>query len=136
MTVDLQSRRMYLQGAVSLRAVRMIKEPKKESQRSSERHRVTLPVQVSLFEDKKYLDYTGEASDFSATGLCLILTRQLEKGVAITMHLQLPYTSQPLEMRGIVRHRSGFHHGIEFISLTPESKELLERPSKILGLLQ
>jgi len=127
---------MYLQGFVSLRVVRMIKEPKKESQRGSERHRVTIPVQVSVFEDRRYVDYTGEASDFSATGLCLILTRQLEKETAITMRLELPYNSQPLEMRGIVRHRSGFHHGIEFISLTPDSKELLERTSRILGLLR
>lgn len=114
----------------------MIKEPKKESQRSSERHRVTIPVQVSVFEGGRYVEFSGEASDISATGLCLILTRQLEKGAAITMHLQLPYNSQTMDMRGIVRHRSGFHHGIEFISLTSESKELLERTAKILGLLR
>jgi len=126
---------MYLRGLFSF-AVTMIKEPKKESQRGSERHRVTIPVQVSVFEDRRYVDYTGEASDFSATGLCLVLTRQLEKGTAITMRLELPYNSQPLEMRGIVRHRSGFHHGIEFISVTTESKELLERTSRILGLLR
>ncbi len=95
-----------------------------------------MPVQVSLFEDSRYVDLSGEASDFSATGLCLILTRQLEKGTAITMHLQLPYNSQMMDVRGIVRHRSGFHHGIEFISLTPESKQLLERASKILSLLR
>lgn len=119
-----------------LRVLWMIKETKKESQRGSERHRVTIPIQVSVFEDSRYLDFSGEASDFSATGLCLVLTRQLEKGTAITMRLQLPYNSQTLEMRGIVRHRSGFHHGIEFISLTPVSRELLERTAKILGLLK
>lgn len=113
----------------------MIKEPKKESQRGSTRHRVTIPVQVSVYEQSRYVEFSGEASDFSATGLCLILTRQLEKGIAITMQLQLPYNSQVMEMRGIVRHRSGFHHGIEFIGLNPESKEVLERTSKILGLL-
>ncbi|HET8824298.1 MAG TPA: PilZ domain-containing protein [Terriglobales bacterium] len=113
----------------------MIKESKKKLQRGTERHRVTIPVQVSVFEGKQYVEFPGEASDFSPNGLCLILTRQLEKGAAISMNLNLPYNSRTLDLRGIVRHRSGFHHGIEFISLTPPLKQLLERTAKILGLL-
>jgi PilZ domain-containing protein len=127
---------MYLPSVFPFARSILIKQPKNESQRGRERHRITIPVQVSVFEDSRYVECSGEASDFSATGLCLILTRQFEKGTPITMHLQLPYNSQLLDMRGIVRHRSGFHHGIEFISLTPESKELLERTSKILDLLR
>jgi len=114
----------------------MVKESKKKFQRGMERHRVTIPVQVSVFEGNQYVEFSGEASDFSPNGLCLVLTRQLDKGAAISMNLNLPYNSQTLDLRGIVRHRSGFHHGIEFISLTSESKELLERTTKILGLLR
>jgi hypothetical protein len=113
----------------------MIKQKKKEFKRGTERHRVTLRVQVTVFERDKYVEFGGEASDFSANGLCLVLTRQLEKGTAISMNFQLPYNSQALDVRGIVRHRSGFHHGIEFMSVTSPLKELLERTSKILGLL-
>lgn len=113
----------------------MVKEPKKKFQRGMERHRVTIPVQVSVFEENQYVEFSGEASDFSPNGLCLVLTRQLDKGAAISMNLNLPYNSQTLDLRGIVRHRSGFHHGIEFISLTPRLKQLLERTAKILGLL-
>lgn len=65
----------------------------------------------------------------------MILTRQLEKAATISIEFNLPYNSQPTEVRGIVRHRSGFHHGIEFIGLTGYQKELLERTSRILGLL-
>ena len=113
----------------------MLKEQKKQSQRATERHRVTLSVRVTVFEGNGYVDFSGEAADFSITGLCLILTRQLEKGTTVSMKLALPYNSETLEMRAIVRHRNGFHHGIEFISLTSYQKELLERASKILGLL-
>ena len=113
----------------------MIKEQKKDFQRGTERHRVTIPVRVTVFEKDKYVEFSGEASDFSANGLCLVLTRELQKGTAISMNLQLPYNSEAMDVRGLVRHRNGFHHGIEFISLTPHSKKLLERASKILGLL-
>jgi hypothetical protein len=113
-----------------------LKEPKRQSQRGTERHTVTIPVQVTIFEGKRYVDFRGEASDLSASGLCLVLTRQLEKHTALSMKFHLPYNSQVMDMRGIVRRRSGFHHGIEFISITAYQQELLKRTSKILDLLR
>lgn len=112
-----------------------MKEQKRQSQRGTERHRVSIPVQVALFEGNRYVDLSGEASDFSVTGLCLILTRQLEKDVVLSIRFHLPYNSQRMELRGVVRRRSGFHHGIEFISVTAYQKELLARTSKILDLI-
>ena len=97
---------------------------------------MTIPVQVTVFAGKRYVDFGGEASDFSASGLCLVLTRQLERDTALSMEFHLPYNSQVMEMRGIVRRRSGFHHGIEFISVTAYQQELLKRTSKILDLLR
>lgn len=113
-----------------------LKEQKRQSQRGTERHRVTIPVQVTVFEGERYIDFSGEASDFSTTGLCLVLTRRLEKDTALSMHFQLPYNSQVMELRGMVRRRSGFHHGIEFISVSAYQQELLKRTSKILDLLR
>jgi hypothetical protein len=113
----------------------MIKEPKSHLQRNAERHRVTIPVQVNAYEGNGYVDFSGEARDFSESGLCLILTRTLEKGVVVSMDLRLPYHSESMTMRGIVRHRNGFHHGVEFISLTTRQKEVLERTSRVLSLL-
>ncbi|HKR85061.1 MAG TPA: PilZ domain-containing protein [Terriglobales bacterium] len=113
-----------------------LKESKRQSQRGTERHSVTIPVQVTIFEGKRYVDFRGEASDFSASGLCLVLTRQLEKDTALSVKFHLPYNSQVMDMRGIVRRRSGFHHGIEFISVTAYQQELLKRTSKILDLLR
>ena len=113
----------------------MLTEKQALLRRGTERHKVTIPVQVTAFEETGYVNLSGEASDFSITGLRLVLTRQLEKHAAILLQFNLPYNSQPLRMRALVRHRSGFHHGIEFISVTPTQKEALERTAKILGLL-
>src|SRR5512140_2162669 len=105
----------------------MLKEEQGHLRRGTERHKVIIPVQVTVFEQNGYVNLSGEASDFSETGLCLVLTRQLEEHTAILLQFNLPYNSQPLRMRALVRHRSGFHHGIEFISVTPAQKEALER---------
>ncbi len=113
-----------------------MKEQKRQSQRGTERHRVTIPVQVTVFEGNRYIDLSGDASDFSTTGLCLILTRQLEKDAVLSMKFHLPYSSEVMEMRGVVRRRSGFHHGIEFISVTAYQHQLLERTSRIFDLLR
>jgi hypothetical protein len=51
------------------------------------------------------------------------------------MRFHLPYNSEVMEMRAVVRRRSGFHHGVEFMSITAYQQKLLERASKILGLL-
>ena len=112
-----------------------LKKHKRQSQRGTERHQVTIPVQVTVFEGGRYVDFSGEASDFSATGLCLILTRQLDRDTVLTMRFHLPYNSEVMEMRAVVRRRSGFHHGVEFMSITAYQQKLLERASKILGLL-
>ncbi len=113
----------------------MIKDSKPHRRHGGERHPVTISVQVSVLEGDGYACFVGEARDLSKTGLCLVLTRQLDKGRAVSMEFAVPYNSQTLAMRGTVRYRSGFHHGIEFVSVTPDQKEALERTSKVLGLL-
>jgi len=113
----------------------MTEASKPHRRHGGERHHVTISVQVSVLEGGGYAWFVGEARDLSKTGVCLVLTRQLEKGTAVSMELALPYNSQSLAMRGIVRHRSGFHHGIEFISVTADQREALERAAKVLSLL-
>ena len=113
----------------------MPQDSKPHRRHGGERHRVTIAVQVSVLEGDGYACFVGEACDLSKSGLCLVLTRQLEKGTAVSMEFTVPYNSEALAMRGIVRHRNGFHHGIEFISVTADQKDALERSSKILDLL-
>jgi hypothetical protein len=63
------------------------------------------------------------------------MTREIAVGVSVQLDFLLPYSSTPLTLRGIVRTRSGFNHGIEFADPSPDQQEVIERTCKVLTLL-
>ena len=104
--------------------------------RRSERHEVTIPVNVTAVINGEVSSFSGQASDLSRGGLRLFLTRVIELGASLQMEFKLPYYSMDLVIRGVVRNRSGFTHGIEFICATPYQQAMLERTCSVFGLLR
>ncbi|MFZ3339775.1 MAG: PilZ domain-containing protein [Terriglobales bacterium] len=105
------------------------------SGRRWERHSVTIPVSVSLLVDGEFAKFHSQATDVSRGGLSVFITREIAVGVRLQLDFVLPYSSTPLTIRGVVRTRSGFNHGIEFIGATREQEEAVERACKVLALL-
>ncbi len=105
------------------------------SGRRWERHAVTIPVSVSLLVDGQRAKFHSQATDVSRGGLSVFMTREIAVGVGLQLDFVLPYSSTPLTMRGVVRTRTGFNHGIEFVGSTPEQQEAIERACKVLALL-
>lgn len=105
------------------------------SGRRWERHAVTIPVSVSLLVDGERAKFHSQATDVSRGGLSVFMTREIGIGVSVQLDFVLPYSSTPLTLRGVVRTRSGFNHGIEFVSATSEQQEVIERACKVLTLL-
>jgi len=101
-----------------------------------ERHDVTLTVSVSALLNGEPVSFSGQASDLSRGGLRLFLTRTVELGTCLQLEFKLPYYSMPLAVKGVVRNRSGFSHGIEFICATPYQQEMIERTCKVFGLMR
>jgi len=99
------------------------------------RHAVTIPVNVSLMVDGQRTKFHSQACDISRGGLSLFMTREIGIGVGLQLDFILPYSSTPLTVRGVVRTRTGFNHGIEFVSPTDEQQEIIERACKVLTLL-
>ena len=100
-----------------------------------ERHAITIPVAVSLLVNGERTKFHSQATDVSRGGLSVFMTREIAIGVSVQLEFLLPYSSSPLLVRGIVRTRHGFNHGIEFVNPTPEQQEVLERTCKVLTLL-
>lgn len=105
------------------------------SARRWERHAVTIPVNVELLVDGQRTRFHSQACDISRGGLSLFMTREIPIGVSVQLDFLLPYSSTPLLLRGVVRTRSGFNHGIEFVEPTDEQQEIIERACKVLTLL-
>lgn len=109
--------------------------PDDRSGRRWERHAVTIPVSVSLLVDGEPAKFHSQATDVSRGGLSVFMTREIAIGVSVQLDFVLPYSSAALTIRGVVRTRSGFNHGIEFVRPTPQQEEAVERACKVLALL-
>ncbi|MGH9642643.1 MAG: PilZ domain-containing protein [Terriglobales bacterium] len=107
-----------------------------ESSRRWARHAITLGVNVSLQVDGQRTKFHSQATDISRGGLSLFMTREIELGVSLQLDFLLPYSSAPLTVRGVVRTRHGFNHGVEFVCPTAEQQEAIERACKVLMLLR
>lgn len=101
-----------------------------------ERHTVTLEVRVEILFNGELSTFRGQASDVSKGGLALFLSREIAIGTSLQLEFALPYISTPLSLRGVVRTRTGFTHGIEFIDPNPEQQEVLERTCRVISLLR
>ena len=101
-----------------------------------ERHNVSISVNVTTFLNNQQHNLRGEACDVSQGGMRLFLTRELEPGASVQMEFLMPYHGAELVVRGVIRNRNGFSHGIEFVSPTAYQQQLIERTCKVLGLLR
>jgi len=107
-----------------------------ESQRQSERFELTIPVTLTVVREGRRATVAAEGHDVSKGGLRLSVKQSLRIGESLMLEFLLPYTSTPIVVRGVVRHQSGLWYGVEFLNPSPYQKEMLERNSKVLGLMR
>jgi hypothetical protein len=101
-----------------------------------ERYQVKIRTKITLNAKGETLCFHGEASDVSQGGLRLFMPRDLESGIIVLLEFSLPYNSRAMAIRGLIRNRSGFSYGIEFLHPTVYQQETLTQLCKTLQLLQ
>ena len=105
-------------------------------QRRWERYNVTLEVNVTAGVNGQNIRLGGQANDVSIGGMRLFVTRMFEPGTSLGLEFLLPYSSSELTLRGVVRNRAGFTHGIEFVSPSTEQQRIIERTCSVFALLR
>ena len=107
-----------------------------EDAREWERHAVTIPVTVTVFLNGQRSTCHGQASDISRGGMRLFLTREIQPGTSLILEFVIPYNTTEFVVRGAVRNRTGFTHGVEFLNLTSDQQQMIERTCKVIKLLR
>lgn len=110
--------------------------PDKSQRRRWDRFNVMISVNATMVEEGKRVTFSGQACDVSKGGLRLFVTRTIEAGTSLTLQFLLPYYSSELEIKGVVRNRDGFTHGVEFINPTSYQQHILERTCDVFALLK
>ncbi len=81
------------------------------------RHQVNLPVRVAPGNDASQIAAPGLATEISQSGMALYGGIELQPGDLMEVEFQ---TSSHLRVAGVVRNRTGYCFGLEF--LTPRAK--------------
>ncbi len=106
-----------------------------EDERRWERQSIVIPVNITAFLDGHRCNFRGQASDISRGGMRLFLTRKLPFGTRVTMEFLIPYNTTEFVLRGVIRNRDGFTHGVEFLNPTAHQQQMIERTCKVFKLL-
>ena len=106
-----------------------------DDERRWERQSVVIPVNCTIFLDGNRSSFRGQASDISRGGMRLFLTRELPLGVSLTLEFLIPYNAEEFILRGVVRNRDGFTHGVEFLNPSARQQEMIDRTCKVFKLL-
>ena len=94
---------------------------------------VDLRLTVAVCRATGTESFWGRTSELGEDGLGGTLTGEIEPGEVVAMELALPLAPYPLKFRALVRYRSGLRHGFEFLALSKEQHETLERVCRFLA---
>jgi hypothetical protein len=107
----------------------MIGPPGSTSRRLRRFPRYPLDVRVAAqaFREDGVLSTWGRSFELGGDGIGATLATELEAGEVASLEFTLPPDPHALKLRAIVRYRQGLRHGFEFLALTPEQREALQR---------
>jgi len=84
------------------------------------RYRLEVRVTVTATRAEGVVRLWGRCADISEGGLGCTLVGELLEGESVNLEFMLPPEREPMKARAVVRHRAGFHYGLEFLFITPE----------------
>jgi hypothetical protein len=94
--------------------------------RRHSRHRVEFRVTLSHFLGNDYARLGGHSRDLSVGGIGILLAADLNGGEVVDLNFKIPGLHALWEVRAVVRYRSGYQYGLEFLSLSEEQRGRLE----------
>lgn len=108
------------------------------SERSSfrrwQRQRLNMPIRLIVSREESTRISEGRIHDISEGGLLIFAGVELRGGEKLAVEFTPPYSSTPVRAPGVVRHRRGYHYGVEFGCETRAEQDQTERFRNLLQL--
>lgn len=105
--------------------------PASRETRRYPRYGLNMRVAVQAFRDGKTEAMWGRCNEIGQDGMSATLTGELQPGEVATLEFTLPATVVATRLRAVVRYRSGFRHGFEFLTLADGQREAIQRALEI-----
>jgi c-di-GMP-binding flagellar brake protein YcgR len=106
-----------------------------KSKRRFERFEVETRVKVSVIRKGEKIQFSGTAHDISVGGMAVFLGGDLAVGETVTITFALVFSTQ-LVLQGVVRSRSRYEYGIEFLNVGKTQQDEIVRNCRALSLLK
>ena len=84
-------------------------------------------VAAQVFREGVVESLWGRCNEIGVDGMSATLTGELQPGEVATLEFTLPATVNATTLRAVVRYRSGFRHGFEFLTLTDVQRDAIQR---------
>jgi c-di-GMP-binding flagellar brake protein YcgR len=78
----------------------------------------------------------GRSLNISNAGMAGLFVTGWPAGTAVTLKFPVPVVSSPLSVNAIVRSRSDYRYGFEFVELNPVQREIISKTCRTLALVQ
>jgi hypothetical protein len=111
----------------------IVNQPGLSSLRRWPRYKLDLPVRVIAEKPGKTVVVQGRGNELNEGGLALFAGVELALGEHVAVEFTPPYSGQPMRARAVVRNRSGYTYGVEFLM---ESNEDIGNASQIRSVLR
>lgn len=72
----------------------------------------------------------GKAVNISIEGIGAIMMGELPDAHIVTLSFVLPFVHEDVHVRAFVRHRDGYNVGFEFLGLSEDDREAIDRMSE------
>jgi TonB family protein len=95
------------------------------SRRRLARHRISVPLDVSVQRDGTSDSFPGRSANLCEQGIAVVLAGDVVTGDEVAIALQLPHLPVPLRMRAVVRHHNDLSCGMEFVAPNHEQQAVI-----------
>jgi hypothetical protein len=90
-------------------------------------------IQVAAFREGDMVTLWGRTSELGQDGVGATLTGELTPGEVVSMEFPIPVSPHLVKIRAVVRYRQGLHCGFEFLIMTEDQRQTLERVCEMLA---
>jgi hypothetical protein len=76
----------------------------------------------------------GCSLNINEAGIAGLFATEWDVGAAVNLQFSVPFATAPVRVRAVVRNRTSYQYGFEFVDLTPEHNKTINRTCRMLGL--
>jgi c-di-GMP-binding flagellar brake protein YcgR len=99
------------------------------------RYEIDTEIHATLGNEKQEV-MRGRALNISEAGVAGLFVTGWAAGTTVNLKFSVPVVSNPLSVDAVVRSRSDYRYGFEFVELNPAQREVIDKTCRTLALLQ